>query len=427
MSDQDRSAAAEPVPPDRPERTARGFANPASQRQPEPAPARVAGRPQPLPDPPPTPRRRRRTATPTTTSRPATARPTSCPIATGRTGRRPRPPSAPSCRKPQIGDTHARAASAGAGGGRTSPGRAAAAPAAPGGRRKRRRRRARPGRRRWRRRRRRQPAARRSRRSPATTTPIELDEETLEQRQGRERKGRPVGRYLMAVHASRADGGRGRHPDRGARGPRAHRALRVAPGRRRQPDPRQHLPRPGPERAARHGGGVRRHRHAEERRALPGRRPVRPRGRRREGRRRPASSRSSRPARPSSARSRRTRSAHKGARLTQEVSLPGPVRRADPEQHDLRHLQAAARRRAQAAALDPRQGQAEGARRHRAHRGRERHRRGDRARRHPAGRAVGADRGAGRQARRRRRCSTASPTWPCGSSARSSTRTTARS
>ncbi|HEX7167473.1 MAG TPA: Rne/Rng family ribonuclease, partial [Acidimicrobiales bacterium] len=30
--------------------------------------------------------------------------------------------------------------------------------------------------------------------------PLELDEETLERRRGRERKGRPVGRYLMAVH-----------------------------------------------------------------------------------------------------------------------------------------------------------------------------------------------------------------------------------
>jgi len=30
--------------------------------------------------------------------------------------------------------------------------------------------------------------------------PIELDEDTLERRRGRERKGRPVGRYLMAVH-----------------------------------------------------------------------------------------------------------------------------------------------------------------------------------------------------------------------------------
>ena len=30
--------------------------------------------------------------------------------------------------------------------------------------------------------------------------PIELDDETLERRRGRERKGRPVGRYMMAVH-----------------------------------------------------------------------------------------------------------------------------------------------------------------------------------------------------------------------------------
>src|SRR5436189_260579 len=30
--------------------------------------------------------------------------------------------------------------------------------------------------------------------------PVELDEEVLERRRGRERKGRPVGRYLMVVH-----------------------------------------------------------------------------------------------------------------------------------------------------------------------------------------------------------------------------------
>ena len=40
----------------------------------------------------------------------------------------------------------------------------------------------------------------------------------------------------------------------------------------------------------------------------------------------------------------------KGARLTQEVSLPGPVRGADPQLEDVRHLQAPARRRAQAPA-----------------------------------------------------------------------------
>ena len=45
-------------------------------------------------------------------------------------------------------------------------------------------------------------------------------------------------------------------------------------------DRRQHLPRPGAERAARDGGGVHRHRHAEERRALPRRRRLRPERRR---------------------------------------------------------------------------------------------------------------------------------------------------
>ncbi|HEV7888084.1 MAG TPA: Rne/Rng family ribonuclease, partial [Acidimicrobiales bacterium] len=34
----------------------------------------------------------------------------------------------------------------------------------------------------------------------AAATAVELDEETLERRRGRERKGRPVGRYLMCVH-----------------------------------------------------------------------------------------------------------------------------------------------------------------------------------------------------------------------------------
>jgi ribonuclease E len=34
--------------------------------------------------------------------------------------------------------------------------------------------------------------------------PVELDEETLERRRGRERKGRPVGRYLMVVHVQPA-------------------------------------------------------------------------------------------------------------------------------------------------------------------------------------------------------------------------------
>src|SRR4051794_34408613 len=44
---------------------------------------------------------------------------------------------------------------------------------------------------------------------PGDDTPIELDAETLELRRGRERKGRPVGRYLMAVHAKPATDGSG--------------------------------------------------------------------------------------------------------------------------------------------------------------------------------------------------------------------------
>ena len=148
------------------------------------------------------------------------------------------------------------------------------------------------------------------------------------------------------------------HPDRRARGPLAHRALRVAPGRRRQPDPRQHLPRPGPERAAR----------AWRRRSSTSAR-----------RRTPCSTgatssydpediveKGSTPRIEQMLKARQTilcqvtknPIAHKGARLTQEVSLPGPLRRADPEQHDLRHLQAPARQRAQAPADDPRQGEA---------------------------------------------------------------------
>ncbi|MDP1803944.1 MAG: Rne/Rng family ribonuclease [Acidimicrobiales bacterium] len=36
--------------------------------------------------------------------------------------------------------------------------------------------------------------------TPEPETPVELDEETLEKRRGRERKGKPVGRYQMCVH-----------------------------------------------------------------------------------------------------------------------------------------------------------------------------------------------------------------------------------
>ena len=42
--------------------------------------------------------------------------------------------------------------------------------------------------------------AKRDTAASALDGPVELDEETLERRRGRERKGRPVGRYLMCVH-----------------------------------------------------------------------------------------------------------------------------------------------------------------------------------------------------------------------------------
>ena len=76
---------------------------------------------------------------------------------------------------------------------------------------------------------------------------------------------------------------------------------------------------------------------------------------------------------------------------------------------------------------DPRSSEARRARRDRAHRGR----RASSPRRSSA--TCNGCCGSGSRsmrspsARRRRRCSTASPTWPCGSSARSSTRTTAAS
>ena len=66
-----------------------------------------------------------------------------------------------------------------------------------------------------------------------------------------------------------------------------------------------------------------------------------------------------------------------------------PVRRADPQLDDLRHLQAAGRRRAAAAAVDPRPGEARRARPDRAHRGRERERGGAAGGRAAAGRPVG--------------------------------------
>ena len=150
-------------------------------------------------------------------------------------------------------------------------------------------------------------------------------------------------------------------------------------GRRRQPDPRQHLRRAGAERAAGHGGGVRRHRHAQERRALPRRRAVRRRGHRGEATRGSRTSCAPAPA-------DRLPGHEEPDRRQGRPPHPGGVaarslRRADPQLQDLRHLQAPARRRAQAPAVDPRPGEAGRARPDRAHRRRARHR-GRAARRH---------------------------------------------
>ena len=85
-------------------------------------------------------------------------------------------------RRPQIGDTRP------APGKVTEPAAAAATePAGPDGKKKRRRAAAKT----------KKPAL--SRQTPST--PEELDEDVLEKRRGRERKGRPVGRYLMCVQA----------------------------------------------------------------------------------------------------------------------------------------------------------------------------------------------------------------------------------
>ena len=114
------------------------------------------------------------------------------------------------------------------------------------------------------------PAAVRRSGAAAAAVPTRCDEAP------RARAQRSADRPLPDVRA----GPRRHGPGRRARRSQPHRALRVAARRRRQPDPRQHLRRAGPERAARHGGGVRRHRHPEERRAVPRRRAVRRRGHR---------------------------------------------------------------------------------------------------------------------------------------------------
>jgi len=113
-----------------------------------------------------------------------------------------RPPSSPSPLKPKIGDSRPApptppgpqtpAGRDNRGGGRAqSPGEGTG-PGSEGGERT--------GRRRKRGGRSRTPSDRRPVEA-VVDEPVELDEETLERRRGKERKGRPVGRYLMVVHA----------------------------------------------------------------------------------------------------------------------------------------------------------------------------------------------------------------------------------
>ena len=250
--------------------------------------------------------------------------------------------------------------------------------------------------------------------------PLELDEETMKRRRGRQRKGRAVGRYQMNVHVT---------PDAThiaileGRSLVEHYVSRPADDV--GPDPRQHL------------------RRARSRTCCPAwRRPsstspprrtpcctgatcsTTPTTSRVQGRSRPASRTCSRPRQLILCQVTKNPIAHKGARLTQEVSLPGRFvvlvpnsktygiskRLPDNERKRLRQI------------LD--KVKPKRARPHRAHRGRERHRGRDRAGRGPAGEAVGPDLRAGRQAEPPRRCCTGSRRWRSGSSARSSTPST---
>ena len=176
-----------------------------------------------------------------------------------------------------------------------------------------------------------------------------------------------------------------------------------------------------------HGGRLRRHRHPEERGAVPGRHPLRPRGHRREGRRRPRIEQILQARQTILCQVTKNPIAHKGARLTQEVSLPGRfvvlipnsttygiskrlpdnerkrlrsiLDKVKPKEHGLIVRTAAENVTAEEIERDVTR----------------------LAEQWTQIEALAA------QVAGRRRCCTASPTWPCGSSARSSTRSTARS
>ncbi len=157
------------------------------------------------------------------------------------------------------------------------------------------------------------------------------------------------------------------HPDRCARRRRAGRALRRE-GRGGEPH-RQRLPRPGAERAAQHGGRIRRHRPRSQRRALLWRGRLGGRGGRERGRQEPAASHRAR----AQARRPRARPGHQGSgrpqgRPSHEPGEPArPLPRLRAQRLDERHQPQAARHRARAAQDHPQAGPARERRRHRAH------------------------------------------------------------
>ena len=220
-------------------------------------------------------------------------------------------------------------------------------------------------------------------------TSTHIDASVLAERRGRERNGRPIGRYQMCVQVREGMA-----------------QVAVLEGRNLI---EHYVSRPADDVSQIHGNiYVGRIQNVlpgmeaafvdiatpEERGALPRRRPVRRRGHRGEG---PTDR--GHPAGPAAHRLPGHEEPDRG-----EGRPPHPggvaarsLRRADPELEDLRDLQAPARRRAQAPAVDPRPGEAGRARPHRAHRRRARHRGGAPRRHAPAAPAVGADRRQGGQ------------------------------
>ena len=245
---------------------------------------------------------------------------------------------------------------------------------------------------------------------------VEVDEETLERRRGRERKGRPVGRYLMCVHVRP-----GRHPDRRARGPRliehyvSSRPTTSARSTATSTSAGCRTCCPGmeaafvdigtPKNAVLYRGDVQydaediveKGANAAHRADAEG-----PADDRLPGHEEP-DRRQGRPAHAGGVAARAVRGAHPQHRAPTASRSASPTTSASGCARILDEVKPAA------------------ARRDRAHRGRERHRRGARARRRPARRSSGSRSRRWPSAGRRRRCSTASPTWRCGSSARSST------